>query len=135
MSTEAEKIERIDMSEKEIENSLKDFFKKYDLVLKKKSERGFIWGNNEYDLNFVYGPERYYWFIFQGLKIGIGNKIYSFRDIINFMQEEREEESIDTYKALTPWSSYEKYMESHLIPFLDMKDNVEKIKNKYSIYR
>lgn len=139
MVTEVEKIERIDRSEKEIKDELSNFFKKYNLVLKKKSERGFIFANDTYKLNFVYGQERYYWFIFQDLIIEIENKIYNFRNIINFMQREKQQNLIDTYDVLRPFSTYEKYLESHLIPFLEMEKNIEKIekyiKKKNFIHR
>jgi len=125
--TEAEKIERIDMSEKEIKSALSDFFKKNNLVFKKKSEKGFVWGNNTYNLNFVYAPERYFWFIFQGIKIKIEDKAYNFSDIISFIQKERKEEFINTYQELSAFKRDEKYMESYLIPFLKMENNIEKM--------
>ena len=127
MPTEAEKIERIDMSEKEIENSLKDFFKKYDLVLKKKSEKGFIWGNDEYNLNFIYGLERYYWFVPQGLNVEIKNKTYSFSNIFYFIQWNQNLEYLDFHKTLISYRKYAKYLELRLIPFLNMDNNIEKI--------
>ena len=127
MPTDEEKIERIDTSVKEIENELGRFFKKYDLKLKKKSERGIILGNDLYDLNFMYWKERYFWFIFQGLQINFQNQKYSFRDVINFMQKERQSDSIDTYQILKAFSTYETYLESHLIPFLNMDNNIEKM--------
>lgn len=127
MVTEEEKMERINRSEKEIKDELSNFFKKYNLVLKKKSEKGFIWGNNEYDLNFLYGPERYYWFVPQGLMIKIGNKTYSFSSIFYFMQWNQNLEYLDFHKALMGFGNEEKYMESRLIPFLNMDNNIEKM--------
>ena len=139
MVTAVDKIERIDRSEEEIKEELGSFFKKYNLVLKKKSEKGFVWGNDDYNLIFLYGPERYFWFIFQGLFIEYKDKTYNFHDIIDFMQWNQNFEYLDFYEVFMGFGNYEKYMEERLIPFLNMYNNIEKmdayLKKSYPWYK
>lgn len=116
---------------KKIEKELGWFFKKYDLKIEKISEFGIVYGNGKFYLAFDYGQYgNGYPIEFEDLLLrysGDDKYRFNFHDIIRFMREKNGEQFLNTDKVLKSWVDYTKYIETYLIPFLNIKDSREEL--------
>lgn len=125
---------------REIEQTIKcinkyygDFFKKYNLELKLKAENQLIFANNLFDFDFMCSEyTRSHKTGFHVESIYIVDKIgaVAFARVINFIQSQKGEKYLDwfEYKGDKNFLEYyASFLDSHLIPFLKMKDSKEKL--------
>ena len=125
--------EKLEKEKIKIEDAFKDFFKKYNMVLTKKSMDGIIYRNKEFDFIFKYGEyyhNHYEPIQFEGLTIKLKNKSYGLSGIINFMYMEKEQGGqygLDTYSLLRTFEDYVKYVEKYFIPFFKMENNIQQM--------